>query len=146
MPQSYSQDIDKMILAWPRTRHICCMQEGFAVWSEASERHYMQSTGGRDMAVDIARAAAMGYLRCDLELEFMLIAESPDAYEFFFTVFARPSLMRAIVTLQLRHRYRMWLAMRSRRLAVAMALHPRLGGASGLRVLDTELLCSLLNI
>jgi hypothetical protein len=133
-----------MILVWPRTRHICCMQEGFAEWTVASERHYRQTTGGRDMGADIARAATMGYLQCDIELELMVMAET-NLLTSFFHVFARPGLMRAIVTLQLRHRYRMWLAMRSRRLAVAMALHPRLGGASALRVLDTELLmaCSI---
>jgi hypothetical protein len=91
------------------------------------------------MGADIAQAATLGYLQCDIELEFMVMSES-NANTSLFKVFARPNLMRAMVTLQLRHRYRMWRATRSRRLAVAMASHPRLGHASALRVLDTKLL------
>ena len=91
------------------------------------------------MAVDIARAAAMGNLHCDLELEFMvMMTESELEMNIFFNVFPRPKLMRAMVGLQLRHQYRMWLAARARRLALVMALHPRLGKASALRVLDTD--------
>jgi hypothetical protein len=98
------------------------------------------------MGLDLVQAAAMGNLQCDLELEFMVMTMGGESeletMDIFFSIFARPNLMmRAIVTLQLRHRYRMWLAMRVRRLAVAMALHPRLGKESGgLRMLDIDML------
>ena len=130
-----------MILVWPRARHICCMEEGFAEWSAASEGHYRRSTGGRDMGVDLVQAAAAGNLQCDLELGFMvMMPESAREMDTFFNVFPRPKLTRAMVALQLRHRYRLGLAARARRLALAMAFHPRLGKASALRVLDTDTL------
>ena len=91
------------------------------------------------MGADIAKAAQMDYLQCDIERGFMIMAE-PDLQAVIFNIFPRPKLMRAIVTVQLRYLYKMWRAMCARRLAVAMALHSRLGKESALRVLDTDML------
>ena len=91
------------------------------------------------MGVAIAKAAEMDYLQCDIERGIMIMAQS-NLRTGIFNIFPRPNLMRAMVTLQLRHRYNMWRAERNRRLAVAMAEHPRLGRKSALRVLDADVL------
>ena len=99
-----------MILVWPRTRHICCMEEmGFAEWSVASEDDYRRRSTRRtgDMGLDLVQAAAMGYLQCDLELEFMVMMDNSELKSgIFLNVSARPKVMGAIVTVQLRWRYK----------------------------------------
>ena len=125
-----------MILVWPRVRHICCMQEGFfAQWGEFMDDHYRRKEG-RDMGTDIAIAAKMGLLQCDIELQCMIIA----GHHGFLSIFPSPRMMRAVVTVQRRQRYRMWRARYVRSLAVVMGLHPRLGNqCSSLGVLDQEM-------
>ena len=121
---SYSRNRSLMILVWPRGRHICCMQGGFAQWGQFMDDHYRRKEG-RDMGTDIAIAAKMGLLQCDIERQIMLIAG--HHHHGFLSIFPSPRMMRAVVTVQRRQRYRMWRARYVRSLAVAMALHPRLG-------------------
>jgi hypothetical protein len=124
-----------MILVWPRARHICCMQEGFAWWGQFMDDHYRRKEG-RDMGTDIALAAEMGLLQCDIELQFMIMEGS---HHVFLTIFPCPSMMRSVITVQRRQRYRMWRARYVRSLAMVMALHPRLGDQSALGVLEPSL-------
>jgi hypothetical protein len=112
------------------------MQEGFARWDQFMDDHYRRKEG-RDMGTDIALAAEMGLLQCDIELQFMIMEGS---HHVFFTIFPCPSMMRSVITVQRRQRYRMWRARYVRSLAMVMALHPRLGNQSALGVLDQEIL------